>query len=129
MVKMIAAERAVDQQRELRNNNQQVEDGNQQQQLAFFARPSTLWLLFHITFLFNITAELVFGVWAATFADVSGLVPSADAPMVAATFYWCYTSFRSERDGEQQLALRRRHHCCLLSSVCPVRWMPWSVLV
>lgn len=70
------------------------EGGDKLQQASFLAKPSTLWLLFYTIFVFNISAELVFGVWATAYAEVSGLVPSADAPMVAATFYWCYTSFR-----------------------------------
>lgn len=61
---------------------------------SVFQRPTTLWLLFFSIFVFNISAELVFGVWATTFAEVSGLVPKNEAPLVATTFYWCYTSFR-----------------------------------
>jgi hypothetical protein len=61
---------------------------------AVFARPTTVWMLFYTIFVFNISAELVFGVWATTYAEVSGLVPKNEAPLVATTFYWCYTSFR-----------------------------------
>ena len=64
------------------------------QSSSVFARPMTLWLLFFTIFVFNISAELVFGVWATTFAEVSGLVPKNEAPLVATTFYWCYTSLR-----------------------------------
>ena len=68
--------------------------GTRKPQRGIFEQPTTLWLLFFTIFVFNISAELVFGVWATTFAEVSGLVPKNEAPLVATTFYWCYTSFR-----------------------------------
>ena len=64
------------------------EEGDAKTELAFFARPGVTWALFHLVFIFNITSELVFGVWVTAYAEVSGLIPKDDAPMIAATFYW-----------------------------------------